>query len=88
MTNPTSRSAHPITRFILRATESEGAAHTHLDENDLALLEMDALSEQEQVALRRILSSCQMCRTLASQVLKEIPSKVVEREFARAISAS
>ena len=89
MTNPTARSAHPITRFILRATESQGAAHQHLDENDLALLEMDALSDEELNVVRQVLISCPTCRTLASQVLKQVPLVAKPgREVVRSTSAS
>ena len=69
MTSPKNQpSGDRATRLILRLTEPE-AVHTHVDENDLALLEMDALSTYEKAALRQVLRSCKTCRMLASQVL-------------------
>ena len=63
-------SVEPIARLVLGATTSGEPAGNHLDENDLALLEMNSLSHPERKAIRQHLETCDACRRLASRVLK------------------
>lgn len=61
----------PLVKFLMQATDChDGEAEgDHLDENELALLERQALSPSEADTVRRHLRGCAQCRLLVSQIL-------------------
>ena len=79
MTQPTKRSPETIARFILKATERNEPSEHHLDENDLAILDMNAFSESELDSICRHLNACQQCRKSYSQMLTQISSDAQSR---------
>lgn len=60
-----------IAAVVLGASPPLAGDDSHLDENDLALLDIEALSDAERRSIRRHLEACDECRRLVSEVLRQ-----------------
>lgn len=69
MSNRSNLRDEAVARLGLAAVDG---SPRHLDDNDLALLEMNSLSLQEAQAMRKHLRNCERCRALVADALSHL----------------